>query len=39
MVNTINGVETEQLVADGATICSGPTNYLENNSLAGDRAG
>lgn len=39
LVSTVNGKVTEQLVADGATICSGPTNYLENNSLGGDRAG
>lgn len=38
-VSTIHGVEAKQKYTDGATYNSGVTNYLENFSLQGDKAG
>lgn len=39
VVSTIHGVTAKQKYTDGATFNCGVTNYLENYSLQGDRAG
>lgn len=39
LVFSVTGKKGKVKPFDGATFCNGTTNYLENNSLEGDRAG